>query len=440
MNPLFHPCAFLLCLGGFVSPTLARGDAAPAGNPAPSTPDIWTQNDLTGNWGGFRDELKKDGVTFTPVYTGEVFGNPSGGPRQGVISDGLFNLTLDMDLDALTKGMLPDTTFHTNALYIYGPGLSGHDVGDFSDTSNIAAYDTLRLQELWVQKLFWDKKLSLKVGNMAVDTEFFQSNSASLFINATFGAFTFFANNVANPPAYPLAAPGVRLQFLPTPQTYVMAGAYGQDVDSNPATNNQNGTRFALDAGSGMLIMSEAGFLLNQGPRDKGLQGTYRIGSWVDTGNHTTFISQAQLANGTAPLQGTGTNYGVYGVLDQQIYTQYSRIISLFVRSGDAPSNVNFVDWYVDGGFDFTGFIPGRDNDIGGIAVARSHISNDFSNSQLSLGNPPSSAETVIETTYKLQLAPWWSLQPDVQYIVTPSGVAGSRNATVLGLRTTVAF
>jgi porin len=89
----------------------------------------------------------------------------------------------------------------------------------------------------------------------------------------------------------------------------------------------------------------------------------------------------------------------------------------------------------VDGGFNFTGFIPGRYFDAAGVAVARSHVSDDFSSSQVAQGNPPSSAETVVEATYKAQIAPWWSVQPDVQYIVTPSGVEGSKSALVLGVR-----
>ncbi|MCE0499673.1 MAG: carbohydrate porin [Methylacidiphilales bacterium] len=475
MKRIIHLYIVILCFGGFILVPLARTAAAdtvsnstsapqsltpssastpqmpsspaaaqtPTGNPpAPATPPttFWTQNYLTGNWGGFRDTLKNGGIALTPTLYTEVFGNPSGGARQGIISDGLVDLTLDVDLDALSSGIIKDTIFHTEADYIYGPSLSEQYVGDFSDTSNIAGFNTLRLQELWLQKLFWDKKLSLKVGNMAVDDEYFQSTSASLFISGTFGAFTFIANNVTNAPVYPLAAPGVRLQLTPTPAFYVMAGVYGQDNNSNPATNNQNGLNFALNADSGMLIMSEAGYLLNQGTNAKGLQGTYRVGSWVDTGNHSTFISQANFANGTGPLQSVGTNYGVYGVLDQQIYAKDTQIISFFVRSGGAPSNTNFVDYYAEGGFNFTGFIPGRDNDIGGIAVARSHVSDDYGQSQILQGNPPSSAETVIEATYKVQIAPWWSIQPDLQYIVTPSGVQGSKNATVLGLRTTVAF
>ncbi len=69
-----------------------------------------------------------------------------------------------------------------------------------------------------------------------------------------------------------------------------------------------------------------------------------------------------------------------------------------------------------------------------------SHVSDDFSASQEAQDLPGSTAETVLEATYKYQVAPWWSIQPDFQYIITPSGVAGSHNATVLGLRMSVAF
>ena len=433
-----------------LAPTDVPTDTTPPSPTAPGTPpgdvpkspteDLWKRYFLIGNWGGFRDTLKDRGIAFTPTYTGEVFGNPIGGARQGTITDGVFELPVNFDLDPLTNGALKDTIIHVNALYTYGPDLSAQYVHDFSTTSNLAAYNSLRLQELWGQKLFFDKKLSVRVGNIAVDNEFFQSNSASLFINGTFGTFTFFANNVVNPPAYPLASPGVRLQVLPTSRTYIMAGVFGQDRFSSPATNNQAGTRFALDGGSGLLVMSEAGFLLNQLPQDTGLQGTYRLGSFVDTGNHATFASQAQAANGTASLQSTGTNFGIYGVLDQQVYCQDCRIISYFVRSGGAPSDSNFVDYYIESGFNFTGFMPGRANDVGGLAMARSHVSNDYSDSQVAQGNRPSTAETVIEATYKVQLAPWWNVQPDLQYIVTPSGVIGSHDALVLGVRTSVAF
>ena len=402
------------------------------------------QNLMTGDWGGLRKTLEDDGLKFTPVYYGEVFGNPSGGVRQGTIYDGLLDLNLDLDLDRMSEGVLSDTIIHVDADYIHGASLSENFVGDFSNTSNVAGYNTFRLQNLWLQKQFWEKRLALKVGNISVDgpNEFFQSSSASLFINGTFGAFTFIAANVTNAPVYPLASPGIQFQFLPTSAFYVMGGVYGLDNDSDPTVNNKYGTHFALRQSSGLLMMSEAGYLLNQSPNDRGLQGTYRIGSWLDSGNSSTYASPANDANGTGSLQSTGTTYGVYGVMDQQIYSEDDKAISLFVRTGGAPSNTNFVDWYVEGGFNFNGFIPGRKNDVAGIAVGRSHVSNEFSDSQLLQGAPtPFTAETVVEATYKIQVAPWWTIQPDFQYIFTPGGEEGVvQDAVVLGLRTTVAF
>jgi porin len=391
------------------------------------TPGFWTQNYLSGDWDGFRDDLKKEGISFTPIW-------------QGIIDDGLLDAILDVDLDPLSGGAIKDTTFHVEGFYNYGPSLSQKYVGDFSNTSNIAAYNTVRLGELWLQKNFWDKTFSIKVGNQAIDLEYFQSSSSALFINSTFGAFDLVANNVFDAPVYPLASPGVRFQYLPDPRVYVMAGVYGLDDNSFPTINNKYGTRFSLNPHSGMLVMSEIGYLLNQQPNDKGLQGSYRLGSFVDTGNSSTFASQANFANGTGGLQGAGTNYGIYGVVDQQIYSKGAQAITIFTRAGGAPSNDTFVDYYVDGGFNFTGFVPGRDTDVAGIAVARAHVSQDYSASQVAQGAPPSSAETVLEATYKVQLAPWWNVQPDIQYIITPGGVEGSPNAVVLGVRTTVAF
>jgi porin len=425
------------------SPTTTTNPAVPEGLTDAGNKGFLDQDLMTGDWGGFRKTLEDDGVKFTPVLYGEVFGNPTGGVKQGVIFDGLLDLNLDLDLDKMSDGTLSDTIIHADADYIYGSSLSQSYVGDFSVTSNIAGYNSLRLQNLWIQKQLWDKRIAIKAGNISIDgpNEFFQSSSASLFINATFGAFTFIANNVPGAPIYPLASPGVQVQVLPTSATYVMAGVYGMDVNSNQATNDQNGTRFALTSRSGMLIMSEAGYLLNQSPNDRGLQGTYRLGSFVHTLNYNNWGSQAANNLGTGVLQSSGTNYGVYAVMDQQIYANADdQAISLFVRSGGAPSNVNFVDWYVEGGFNFNGFIPGRKDDIAGIAVGRSHVSDNFSDAQIEQGNLPYTAETVIEATYKVQMAPWWTIQPDIQYIVTPGGEQGVEDAVVLGLRTTVAF
>ena len=131
-------------------------------------------------------------------------------------------------------------------------------------------------------------------------------------------------------PVYPLASPGVRFQVIPTANFYLMAGVFGMDDNSNLATNNQNGTRFALTASSGMLIMSEMGYLLNQGPKDQGLQGTYRIGSFVHTADYANWDSREATEPVNGPKENQGSNFGVYGVMDQQLYTHGDETISFF--------------------------------------------------------------------------------------------------------------
>ena len=56
--------------------------------------------------------------------------------------------------------------------------------------------------------------------------------------------------------------------------------------------------------------------------------------------------------------------------------------------------------------------------------------------------------EVVFEMTYAAQIAPWWIVQPDLQYIVHPGGNVPDpdnptltvRNAFVVGVRSAIKF
>ena len=48
--------------------------------------------------------------------------------------------------------------------------------------------------------------------------------------------------------------------------------------------------------------------------------------------------------------------------------------------------------------------------------------------------------ETVIETTYRIQITPFLALQPDFQYVIRPGGDKDTQNAGILGLRWEVVF
>ena len=362
------------------------------------------------------------GIDFSPVYTGEVMDNVSGGLEPGAVYAHNLNLPFTIALDKLT-GWWDGGMVHANAFWIAGRSISADKVGDLGGVNNIAAYDTVRLHELWFQQLFWDAHASLQFGLLAADDNFFSSDVSALFLNGTFGAFPFVAANLPSPPIYPMGAPGVRFWIQPVPHLYVQAGVY--DGNAEAQNVNRNGIDFRVSRGDGALVFSEIGW-----NSDWKLPGTYKLGSFVHTGNFPDWKTGA----------GEGTDYGIYGVVDQDLYQRGQKVISFFTRGGGTPADVNRVDWYVDAGFNFSGFIPGRPDDVAGIALARSFFSHEFSNSEMSSGSNPFDAETVLEATWKIQISEWWTLQPDFQYVWSPGGETSAHNATVLGLRTTIAF
>ncbi len=402
---------------------------------------LFLQERALGDLAGLRGELRQMGIAFSPSYIGEVMGNPTGGNAQGITNDGVFNVPLDLDLQSLSGGWFKNLSLHINGLWLHGQGLSVRKVGDFSNTSNIAGYNTVRLQELWLEQAFWRQRASLRIGLLAADAEFFNTSNGALFLNATFGAFTLVGANLPDPPLFPVAAPGMRIAVHPVPSFIFHAGVYGGGSGGSQDQNN-HGTNFNLRSRDGALIFAEVQYLLNQSPGDRGLPGTYQVGSFVHTGStdFPTFESQTRATLGTGSIHYREADYGVYGVIDQDFLNSSGHTISSFLRVGGSPADANFVDFYVDGGFNFKGFLPHRATDVAGIALAYSSVSNDYSRRQRALGGRGSSAETVFEATYKVQIAPWWSVQPDLQYVFNPSGVDGSHDALVLGVRTAVVF
>ena len=78
-------------------------------------------------------------------------------------------------------------------------------------------------------------------------------------------------------------------------------------------------------------------------------------------------------------------------------------------------------------GFVYTGLLPQRDADVLGAGVAWAELFQGGTNQ-----------ETVFELFYKMEITPGISIQPDLQYIVTPSGI--HRDAIAVGVRFQVAL
>jgi len=461
----------LLVLAGLSCPCAAQASPssavvanAAAPNPAAPAPGLLiNQKYLLGNFWGERSDLEDKGLTLTPIYTAETFGNPSGGVHQGVIYEGLLEVDLTLDFKKMVDW---DGSFHVSTYYPMGQGLTDSDTHDLFRVSDVDAYNTLHLWELWYEQKAWSDKLSLRVGQMGADQEFFISTNAANFLNSTYGWPAILGSN-APTPNYDYGAPGVRLQLDPDPHWRFLGAIYAGNPapdrlgDPNPNRGpsddfNNSGTGFSINGSQGFFTIDELWYNLNKEADAKGLPGTYKIGGWL----HTDTFSNLRYDNQGLPLASPGSdghpkavdgNNGFYLVADQAVWQDKSdpnqtREIDLFFRAGNALSDRSVFDYYCDGGITLNGLIPDRASDLFGVATAYGHIGSALQgytqdeNTFDGTSRPIPDFEQNIEVTYLAQMAPWWTVQPDLQIIIHPGGSAAIPNAVVLGCRTVINF
>ena len=369
---------------------------------------------------------EQKGVTFTAEYTGEIFANLSGGIKTGAAYEGLLRLSLQFDLAQLLcwKG----ATIYGSMLYPAGEGLTNEYTGDFNRLSNIDAYDSVRLFELWFQQKLFGGLFSIRLGQIAADQEFYQSTTSNLFINSCFGTFPTISFNT-NLPIYPVGGLGVRVDYRPSGSATFRAAV----LDSNPGIqdlNNKHGVAFHVNPAAGVIFIAEGVYQVNPTKENRGIVGTYTIGGFYDSRQFSgDFVHPVHASNG-----------GLYAIIDQVVYRAQpyadeksgKQGLSIFTSCGVAPSDRNVVSLYVDCGCNYLGLVPCRENDIAGVAVSYTKLSDEL----VENGRPIHSGhETIIEGSYKLQLNDHLYLQPDVQYIFYPGGFGAHPNALVSGLR-----
>ena len=427
-----------------------------SGKQAPAaTPTIQTSLGKYGDPGGIRAYLDAKGIDYSFTYIGEVLGNSSGGAKQGATYEGRLDANLDIDLEKLAgfKG----AAVHAEAFQIHGRGLTGNNLLDNFTASGIEAYPSTKLYEAWYEQKLYDGKIFVRLGQLAADTEFFISQTATLFVNSSFGFPAILANDLPNGgPAYPLATPGARFKFAVNGQSHAArggvrrcqsAGPYIPGVNAFlPQVRDLNGTLFRTD--DNPLIFTEAQYVYNQEQNAKGLPGTIKIGYVHDFGRFA-----ATNVTGNVSYRGSD-NY--YGIIDQTIYRKPGtddQGASVFVRlSGTPQDDRNLINFYVDGGLSYKGLIPGRPDDTVGVSGAYARVSPDVSYQDQIGGAAPLVRDFtgLIEATYQYVVLPGFTVQPDFQYLFHPSAHAVAipnvvptmplHDAAVFGLRATLHY
>ncbi|MFG1462552.1 carbohydrate porin [Xanthobacter sp. DSM 24535] len=434
---------------------------APADEAAPS---IAPQLGWLGDWGGARTKLADAGIQFGVNYIGEVWSNTRGGLGTGTAYNGRFQFTMDADMGKLFNWN--GAIFHVSALQIQGSDFSGQYLGNIMGVSNVDALSSTRLFELYIEQGFADGKANLRFGQLSADSEFAISDNGSLFLNSTFGWPALFAADLpSGGPAYPLATPGVRLKLTPNDNFSFMLGVFSGNPApccGDPQVENKYGTSFVVD--EGVFVIGEAAYSYNKDADAKWLPGTLKVGGWYNSNSfpdqrYDIFGVSLASPDSNGIAQETSGDYSFYAILDQMIYRKpgtKDQGIGIFGRVTAAPNGQNEISFYADGGVNFKGMVPGRDDDSFGVAFGTSRISSAARGLDRDTGFytgsyfPVRSSETVLEVTYSAQITPGFTIQPDFQYIWNPgggildpndpTGLTTIKNAAVFGVRTTINY
>ena len=270
-----------------------RGGLRRNGIPVPS---IATSLPYNGDPAGIRRRLADFGVVYGFEYTNDVLSNLRGGNRTGTIDQGKLHGILTADLEKLAgwQGL----TLFSNFFQIHNTGRIRRDyVGGINTIAAIEAVPTTRLSELWLEQKFAGGKASIRLGQLAADTEFFFSGLSGMFLQSDWPTITA-ANLPSGGPAYPLSTPGVRLKVEPVRDVSLLLAVFNGDPagagEGDEQERNKHGLNFRTHDPA--FVIGEAQLRRNHGEKDAGLATTFKLGGWYHFGR---FDDQLVATGGT---------------------------------------------------------------------------------------------------------------------------------------------
>lgn len=405
----------------------AHAEEAAKEDPLPN----WKEENLTGDWSGLRTSLWKKGIEVEIGHKSDILSSVKGGVNNGTAWLGHTNVAVTFDLEK-SLGWNGTTAYFDfesdlgskfNKNYVGSTGVDNAEVG----------YNTAQFFEAWIEKNFMGDMFSLKGGLYAVDSEFYVTDTSGLFLQPPFGM----SNEVAQtdtPAIFPVGAIGVRAKVK-------LNDFYGQvalmdGVAADPT--HHYGTHIRLGHGEGTMTIAEFGYQpdapeAKEGQEQPEFFNKFAVGVW----------QYSRKFDDLTALDASGNperrhSRGYYFLGERTLFVEPghpSQGLSAFARFGTANDDIHDLDYTMTAGLNYHGLIDGRDDDLAGVAISYNHAGD-----KAQRVNGYENAETAIEVTYKAQLKPWLSVQPDVQYIMNPGMDKTLENVWVVGFRTEVEF
>ncbi len=359
-------------------------------------------------------------IDIAVTYVADVLTNTRGGLKTGTayLDDIRISATVDMDRALGLEG----GTLLVSGRRFNSSDFNGRLGGEFQKISNIDTEPGTRLYEAWYQHAFAADRLTLKGGLYDLNSEFDVNTVGIVFLNSSHGIGTDFGQTGQNGPSiFPVTSLAGRIAWQ-DPSGLTLKAAVLDGIPGDPAFPNR--TAIKLANGDGALITAEIGYAWEG--------GQVYLGGW----NYTARFDDLIATTPTGDALRRGGNRGGYGLLSSQLLqSDDGPTVEGFVRVGVAQPSINTVARYIGVGLTATGLIRSRRDDVAGISVASAHSGKPFQRAGSNAGMPVTTHETIIEATYRANLTPWLSLQPDLQYVIHPGFDPTLKNSVIVGLR-----
>jgi len=285
---------------------------------------------------------------------------------------------------------------------------------------------SIDVTEAWYEQSLADGRLRLRLGKIDLTGGFECRGCPVAFDGNTYAndeTAQFLASALVNNAAVPFPANGIgaAAYWEPVDGWYLAAGVADAEAD-----NRETGFNTAFSGPERTFSIYETGATVDLPCGERRLPGAYRVGFWI---NHYAEYLDGRGARRDVP--------GLYVSLDQMILKEQAdpeddQGLGVFFRYACADVETSEVYRFWSGGFQYRGPIAARDADVLGFGFAQGRLARD--------AGFTADHETMLETYYSIQVAPWMAVSPHVQHVVNPGGDDAAEDATVVGVRVQVSF
>ena len=314
------------------------------------------------------------------TYTVDGVSDLSGGQRTG--SGYVSLLLVGGGINGAAIGLPAGSRFEITALHIDSQEPSVKYIGDAQVASNIEAPTASRIAQLWYRQDIAAIPLRVWVGLIDLNQYLDVTESAATLLNSSFGITPVISGNVPTS-TYPKPGYGAMVRWKKNDSALHLGIFQG-----NPEVRKD-----VFHDGRMLIAEWEP-----MGAGDEGAM-TLKLGTWhchCSTGenNEGGFISA----------------WGGYGSLQVPVGRRAGEPAVAFLHLAGSPSSDSASPFALAAGFSLPSPIGRRPDDVLSMGLTRMNLRD-------------LDAETSYELTYAAKLIDGVTVQPDLQYIVSPGGV-----------------